>query len=140
MTIPRLTVPFADWLANAAPGDRVIVQTAAHNSAIVVSEARDAGLITTCQKRASPNTFHLIATRLKNGKADTAPIGRGQVGSLYKPQKAKGPRPETVQKMRRAVELKAQGMTVQRVADKMGITREAAKHCLRRAREEGMSE
>jgi hypothetical protein len=80
MTLPpRLTTPLADWIASAAPGDRVIIQTAHHNGNGEVARARDDGLITTAQKRADAHSFHLIAFRTRGqAKPEKRPLSRAQ--------------------------------------------------------------
>jgi DNA-binding NarL/FixJ family response regulator len=84
MTLPpRLTIPLAEWIDTAAPGDSVIVQTSPHNGNREVADARDAGLITTAQKRAG-GAFHLIAIRTSGKvKPQREPSGRGHAGSEH---------------------------------------------------------
>jgi DNA-directed RNA polymerase specialized sigma24 family protein len=80
--IPRLTGSLAQWADTASPGDRVIVQTARSNANREAEVLRDAGLITTAQKRALDGLFHLIAIKLRHKpRQDRAPLPCGQVRS-----------------------------------------------------------
>jgi hypothetical protein len=76
--IPELKGSLTTWADTAAPGERVIVQTADHNRHPEAEALRNAGLITTTQKRAYGHAFHLIAVKLRHRrKPEREPIGRG---------------------------------------------------------------
>jgi hypothetical protein len=138
--LPRLgSTPLADWIANAQVDDVVIVQTLPHNRNPEVAAARNAGLITTFQRRANDHAFHLIAKRTSPpSRPDKAPLGRGSISAPLARQR--GPRPETVERIRQALDLRDKGMKRTEIADALGITPDAVKNLMRRAREEGMIE
>lgn len=137
--IPTLKGSLANWIANAQPGETVLVQTAVHNANPEVSDAIRAGHITTFQKRAAGHAFHLIARRI-NGKAEKPILGRGSIGAhIEKAPEKKGPKRDTLAKIKEAVTLTEKGWKREEVAKRLGVSPETVKKYMRQARNEGLA-
>jgi hypothetical protein len=141
MTLPpRLTIPLAEWIDTAAPGDSVIVQTSPHNGNREVADARDAGLITTAQKRAG-GAFHLIAIRTKGKvKPDKRPLGRGMAGSerigRQRVEKEPNTREHPPEMFKAVSDMLRDRVSVANIARELRITYSSAKYLAAKVREE----
>ena len=130
----RLTTSLADWIANAEPGERVIVQTSPQNASKDVARAREAGLITTAQKRANGHSFHLIAIRTDGKpKTDKAPLGRGQANSWQIGHRRVSIDDPELQAMVTA--MKARGATHDEVMRELGISKGTVVRIMQKHRE-----
>jgi DNA-binding NarL/FixJ family response regulator len=133
MNLPRLKTPLDDWIANASPGDRVIVQTSRQTGNAEVSHARGQGWITTAIERAGPKAFNLIAIRCKVKKRDV-PIGsRGNARSWNIGMTHTGPT-----RAEQAARLVEEGMGRAEIALALGVRPKTASEYLRQAKQEGL--
>jgi DNA-binding CsgD family transcriptional regulator len=134
MTLPpRLTIPLAEWIDTAAPGDSVIVQTSPHNGNREVADARDAGLITTAQKRAG-GAFHHIAVRTTVAPPKDIPEPRKIVA-----HRAPRATPEIMQdRMARIVALTGEGVSLEDIAKRLGVSRPTVSRYTAEARKQGL--
>lgn len=134
MTIPRLTGPLSNWIANAAPGERIIAQTHIHGQNDEVREAVAAQLVTVNQKRSEDGRrFDLIVTRISgNRPREKAPLSASGIGWIAARDKSLLPA-----RVKQATALRKAGKAQPEIAKEMGLASKTIGKYLQMAREAG---